>query len=825
MADPLIADQIPLNPNLSTSTITDFNSLPIPPLDPTIFSEDLTLPDNFISDLGAFDDDFEDFDFTFDDLYLPSENEDFLTTFPASIEPAGSNTVQIYSDPIPNVPRVSNSPSPESDGFDQGHSETEMCQISGDKSSSGARVLNSPSPGPCQVSGSRSSNSSGILIVTSPESGGFNRECSPESGNKCSDVARVLNCPSPDWEAHNPEVSGPSSSQGSGNCGSSEALNYPSPDSGNCARSVSSSPNFAHNPINGFVDQNIKLEGLGNNLLLKRKKENEDVNSESRTSKYRRSNGVDSANPSHGLNATSQEEDKKKARLMRNRESAQLSRQRKKHHVEELEDKVRTMHSTIQDLNAKISYMMAENASLRQHLSGGAMCQPAVPPPGLYPHPPMAPMGYPWMPCPPYVVKPQGSQVPLVPIPRLKPPQPVLASKPKKTEGKTKKVASVSFLGLLFFILIFGGLVPMVNVKYGGMQNVVSGRPNYIGNSFYDQHRGKVLTVNSHLNGTDQNIGTGLSNGKFSTGKDFTNSRHHEGGHTRGAGSNVEPKEQGSHPFPGSNEFVHSGNTSEPLVASLYVPRNDKLVKIDGNLIIHSVLASEKAMASREAPGMKSDRETGLAVARNLAPAIPVSERNNGRHPLMYRSPTERQRALASGAAEKDNLYSKMADGKLQQWFREGLAGPMLHSGMCTEVFHFDVSPASAPGGIIPATSVQKNISTEHRQNSTELSKGRNRRILRGLPIPLPGSFHNITEEHMRGKSKKENFRGSNSPSSMVVSVLVDPREAGDSDVDGMMGPKSLSRIFVVLLLDGVKYVTYSCMLPFKGSGPQLVTT
>uniref|UniRef100_A0A5B6YUS9 Putative bZIP transcription factor family protein 10 n=1 Tax=Davidia involucrata TaxID=16924 RepID=A0A5B6YUS9_DAVIN len=805
MADPLVADQIPPNASLSssTSTITDFNSLPIPPLDPIIFSDDLALPDNFISDLGVFDDDFEDFDFTFDDLYFPSENEDFLTILPASNVSPCSNTVQIYSDPSLNIPRVLNSPSPESGGFDQGNSEPELCQISGDQSLSGARVLNVPSP----------------------ESGGFNGECSQESGNKCTDVARVLNCPSPDSEI------GPASSQGSGNCGSavSEPLNYPSPDSGNCARSVSSSPNLKKNSTNSVVDQKIKLEELGNNCLLKRKKENEDANSESRTSKYHRSNGVDSANTPYGLDATSGDEEKKKARLMRNRESAQLSRQRKKHHVEELEDKVRTMHSTIQDLNTKISYIMAENASLRQQLSGGAMCPPQVPPPGMYPHPPMAPMGYPWMPCPPYVVKPQGSQVPLVPTPRLKPQQPASAPKPKKaeikkTEGKTKKVASVSFLGLLFFILLFGGLVPMVNVKYGGIQDRVPGGSNYIGNWFYDQYHGKVLRVNSHLNGTEQNIGVGLSNGKFGCGKYFTNNIHNGGGHTGGAASNVEPKERGSYPLPGSDEFVRMGNASEPLVASLYVPRNDNLVKIDGNLIIHSVLASEKAMASREAPGMKSGRETGLALARNLAPAIPVSERNNGRHPLMYRSPTERQRALASGAAEKDNLKSKMADGKLQQWFREGLAGPMLHSGMCTEVFQFDVSSASAPGAIISATSV-RNVSAEHRQNFPHLSKGRNRRILHHLPIPLPGSVQNITKEHVGSNSERGKFHGNNSLSSMVVSVLVDPREAGDSDSDGMMGPKSLSRIFVVVLLDSVKYVTYSCMLPFKASGPHLVTT
>lgn len=129
---------------------------------------------------------------------------------------------------------------------------------------------------------------------------------------------------------------------------------------------------------------------------------------------------------------------------------------------------------------------------------------------------------------------------------------------------------------------------------------------------------------------------------------------------------------------------------------------------------------------------------------------------------------------------------------------------------MCTEVFQFEVSP----GSLVPATRT-RNI-TEHKQNSTQLTKG-NRRILRGLPIPLPESYSGRN-------SQKDNLNGNNSVSPMVVSVLVDPREAGDADVDGVMGTKSISRIFVVVLIDSVKYVTYSCMLPFKGSPPHLVT-
>lgn len=142
---------------------------------------------------------------------------------------------------------------------------------------------------------------------------------------------------------------------------------------------------------------------------------------------------------------------------------------------------------------------------------------------------------------------------------------------------------------------------------------------------------------------------------------------------------------------------------------------------------------------------------------------------------------------------------------------------------MCTEVFQFDVSPTSVSGVMIPA-STQKNISEEQARNSTHLNKGRNRRLLHDHPIPLPESHHIISEEHRHRNSRKDNLDGNNLTSSMVVSVLVDPRETGDSDVDGVMGKNSISRIFIVVLIDSVKYVTYSCMLPFLGSASHLVT-
>ncbi|PHT59100.1 TGACG-sequence-specific DNA-binding protein TGA-1B [Capsicum baccatum] len=54
--------------------------------------------------------------------------------------------------------------------------------------------------------------------------------------------------------------------------------------------------------------------------------------------------------------------------------------------------------------------------------------------------------------------------------PQAAPPAPKSSKKveKKKSEVKTKKVASISFLGVLFFMVLFGGLVPLLNVRYGG---------------------------------------------------------------------------------------------------------------------------------------------------------------------------------------------------------------------------------------------------------------------------------------------------------------------------------------------------------------------
>lgn len=355
----------------------------------------------------------------------------------------------------------------------------------------------------------------------------------------------------------------------------------------------------------------------------KRKKEiQEDSREESRNNKYRRLDQDGFASVVTG--GDEEDDEKKKVRLIRNRESAHLSRQRKKHYVEELEDKVKNMHSTISELSSKMSYFMAENVTLRQQMGPrNGMCRPSM-------YPPLAPMAYPWIPYPAYMVKPQGSQVPLLPIPRLKPQQSVAKVK------KFKKVASFSVVGLLFCLFLFCALAPIVNISYGEYKS------NYVTDGVYDQSRGRVLVVGS-------------------------NRAHCGGDSDQGMRRNVSETENLGPPR----------NSSEPLVASLFVPRNEKLVKIDGNLIIHSVLASEKA---RDSETKNKEGKSGVATTTNkgiISPAMPLpdSTRTMDMSKHLY---SETSKALSSSGSDdalKEQLKLTTANGQMQQWFREGVAG------------------------------------------------------------------------------------------------------------------------------------------------------
>ncbi|KAH0693445.1 hypothetical protein KY285_020542 [Solanum tuberosum] len=262
---------------------------------------------------------------------------------------------------------------------------------------------------------------------------------------------------------------------------------------------------------------------------------------------------------------------------------------------------------------------MAENVTLKAQLGGTGVPAQVSPPPRIYPYPP------PWMSyTPSYMMSRQGSQMPLVPIPKLK--SQALAPTPKISKNVEKKKSEVKKEGCWCY-----------SRKYGGKD--------------HSSHCGR-------------------------------------GGHGESNQKNTNKA---------ADKFVHVGNGSDPLAASLYVPRNDKLVEIDGNLIIQYVSASEKAMAFHGSAD-KKNKEAGLTVPGDLAPVIP------GIHPRLYRSLAMGQIIL--GSKEKENVKSTM-----QEWYLEGLAGSLLSSGMCTKVFQFDASTSG------------RDISMEERQNGTPPQK------------------------------------------------------------------------------------------------------
>ncbi|CAN6346836.1 unnamed protein product [Urochloa humidicola] len=566
------------------------------------------------------------------------------------------------------------------------------------------------------------------------------------------------------------------------------------------AASTSASPatSAANSAVANAGDAEVKHEdsdegrsGAAPNWSLKRKQASPGASSDG--AKCRRS-GDGELSPSASASASAsraaaedsdergavgEEDDKRRtARLMRNRESAQLSRQRKKKYVEELEEKVKSMHSVINDLNSKISFIVAENSTLRQQLGGGGV---SGPPPGVYPPPPLPGIHFPWVPG--YAMRPHGSHVPLVPIPRLKPQQAASAAKvskkpevkkavENKSKTKTKKVASVSLLGLLFVALVFGAFVPGFNHNFG-----MSGRSDNVMFGNFGHSDARVFSVTNHGKGPKGGLN---SSDTIDTDPGMMT------GNADGAGQ----------------KHRAAQNSSEILPALLYVPRNGKHVKINGNLIIHSVLASEKAVAHRASnvQSVKDHKETSVAIARYLSPS----------------------------GKDKNSKETFPPDAALPQWFREGMKGPILNSGMCSEVFQFDISAASAKsGGIIPASPTVNTSSvnaTQTKPAPAHRGKLKNRRIMYNQAIPLTGKMANNTEPRaLNSTSESSKVPDSKPASSVVVSVLADPREAGNGDGDPRVSSKPLSRIFVVVLIDGVRYVTYSCTLPFKSVSPHLV--
>ncbi|URD72581.1 BZIP transcription factor [Musa troglodytarum] len=257
-------------------------------------------------------------------------------------------------------------------------------------------------------------------------------------------------------------------------------------------------------------------------------------------------------------------------------------------------------------------------------------------------------------------------------------------------------------MGLLFLILIVRGALPSLNLLYGSYDvddGLSSGR-------ILCQAKSRILSVRGCGNGLNSSNDITLCSRQkgFGGGIDSVTGRRCE---NVKVGPGMNPKGLSSWPSPGS-EAVFTQNSSESLPALLYVPRNGKHVKIDGNLIIHSVLAGEKAIQQTESR-QSLDKETGLAIAGNVMSALAISKSGKGldlQHSKSYGVASDSDDTYAN------NLKLTSSDGPQQQWFREGMAGPILSSGMCTEVFQFDVSSSSSSSSIFPTGSIMNSSSS-----------------------------------------------------------------------------------------------------------------
>eukprot|EP00249_Psilotum_nudum_P022841 c28657_g1_i1 orf=423-3248(+) len=590
------------------------------------------------------------------------------------------------------------------------------------------------------------------------------------------------------------------------------------------------------------------------------------------------------------------DEQKRQARLMRNRESAQLSRQRKKTYVDELEERIKTMTSTIAELNNTIGLISAENINLRRQL--GFCCQP--PPCGK---PSGIPMAVPWVPVNAYSSPilcgrflSGNSQVPLVPIPRLKSHQTAVRkprkSKPdsekketaEKVQKRTKKVAGVAIVGLFFFMVLFQPLnwsfsgMKMFGLEHGAL--FPGWQETRTGHSVV-RAGGRVLTSwNEEEDPINRMSTLGNPHTKCSglnSSKSQLESEQHsdnvpskvsqkglQAGNSRGnwqpvtscGRQEVNDAAQPTRNLSGGG--VYAGNTSE-LSAMLFVPRNDKLVRIDGNLIIHSVLAGDRAARESRKPlnGKGLNRrgldEKGLALARDFKVIDFDVGKEKGVQTQEIVAAAELQKALSANPKvfyEGGVFHSEKTDGSLQQWFMEGLAGPILSSGMCTEVFQFETTPASSSSksastivnDVSPTASSRK--ADTYVKNSTDglheqaprragpqvqSSSGGVSYAVPLLPARQQATFINgkrqSNETHGTEQIREadEFMSGKGRHSSLVVSILVGSPEFRD-EARLSRGSTGLSEIFVVVLIDSVKYVTYSCMIPSKGSQPQFVT-
>lgn len=313
-----------------------------------------------------------------------------------------------------------------------------------------------------------------------------------------------------------------------------------------------------------------------------------------------------------------------------------------------------------------------------------------------------------------------GGQMPPVPIPRIKTQTPARSSKRAKSgttkEGGDKKrtklkaagAASMAVMGLLCVAMVFGSfdhglngttgvddMSRVGNVRVGGRVltswNESANPLNNSGFSKWDYGPGwaplepgeqgpeREGVPSAHTRPASENPaenpGTGIDSSIDGNGTVATSSSPNYFSSVKTPlliGSDVVP-----------------GNTSQSFAASVFIPGANGLVKVDGNLIIHAVMAGDKAAKKQSEKkrkcGSKKKKEKKKQVGLSAVKKLPV----NGQDKLASREsrvvknattgPFVTARPLpgkVNSVVETSNTISPvLRAGSLQQWMLGGLHG------------------------------------------------------------------------------------------------------------------------------------------------------
>eukprot|EP00850_Spirogloea_muscicola_P021152 SM000239S08057 [mRNA] locus=s239:189070:193085:+ [translate_table: standard] len=572
----------------------------------------------------------------------------------------------------------------------------------------------------------------------------------------------------------------------------------------------------------------------------------------------------------HGDTEAGDTDDKRLARLQRNRESAQLSRQRKKYYMDELEGRLKAMQTSVAELTATVTHLTSENMGLKRQLAyfyqaaGGPGGRP-VPGPPLMP----MPRGPPFSAMLAGRLLP-GQAPPPVPIPRLKTQRSGTAAARKakaasavpngaeaqsvasgeKGNRGTKRLraaegATVAMLSLFCFAMFLSPKAPrewllprQSTALVGGWEEawgsggeglageeavlVLDGSPTVSSKAgarvlmgFVDDFDAVNATSSGQQWQSSAAVLAGTGNAPQGDSCAGCERLHVKLGAKLGVFRATENTVN-------STSHVLELNATQPVPASLMVPRSNGLVQIDGSLIIQAVMAGDKAakaLVQRKEHQLGTDgrsrRPLRVVEMQKLKAQAMVAIEGSGdvdtKRALMAKQGT-------NGGGPK-RLPAAEDGAQLQEWFGGNIAaGSVLSSGMCMEVFQFDASPVQTQETAKSTAAEAAAAASNAVQNRTTMPvprSKRSRRDLYAMPMPPVGSSKSEASSAAEdGESKEQCRQNRPANSSMVVSVLASPQDVAGATV----GSGRLSQIFVVVLVNEVKYVTYSCGLPIVGA-------